>query len=478
MSTASHEETPLLGSESVVGVGHVDAHRRRVIAASFAMVLLVDFAAFFLDAPQTSILEGVICDRYYDSVSSTPALLRDCTVGAVQAELATINQLLNTFNRLPGLFVAIPFGIVADRYGRRPVLVLTFLGALLQDAVSKAVLWRPDLFAPRLIWLSSLASFVGGGDAVASSMVFLVVADVASPQQRASLFFFLTAFERIGEILGTPLSALLMFTWTPWVPYLLYSALTCFAFTVPLLLLPETLRRPLPETEADTQTETEAPVSDTNANETPSGFLPPNVFTKFRPLLNHNVIAVLLAFFVSALGRQSTSFLLQYIRQRFNWTYEKASVLLTVRAAVNLVLLLVALPALNRLLATRGVSAQVKDLFISRLSVALFAVGSLAIALAPLVSLATLGVVIFALGSGFSPAARSLATTFCHQNEAGLLYTALAIAQTVGGLTAGPLLALSFQWGLHLGREWTGIPFAIVAGLFACGFLAISFVRL
>jgi hypothetical protein len=143
MSGGTGEERPLLGPRR----GHDDAHQRRVIAVSFAMVILIDLAAFFLDAPQTSILEGIICNRHYNSVPGE----HDCTVGPVQAELATVNQLLNTFNRLPGLIVAIPFGILADRYGRRLVIVLPILGALLQDVISKTIFWRPDVFPPRLI---------------------------------------------------------------------------------------------------------------------------------------------------------------------------------------------------------------------------------------------------------------------------------------------------------------------------------------
>lgn len=479
MPTVSQEERPLLGLKSD---GLEEKRRRRVVAVSFTMVLLTDFAAFFLDAPQTSILEGNICDRYYQH-SSSPAS-RDCRAGPVQAELATVNQMLNTFNRLPGLFAAIPFGIIADRYGRRPVFVLTILGALLQDVISKTILWRPDIFAPRLIWLSSLATFVGGGDAVASSMIFLVVADVAPPHQRANLFFLLTACERVGEIVATPLSALLMSIWNPWIPYFLYSVLTLIAGMIPLLFLPETLRKSKssPETETGTSSCESDPGADeglpASANGTPSTSTHSTIISRFRPLVKHNVIAILLAFFVSALGRQSTGFLLQYIRQRFDWSYERASVLLTLRAAVNLALLLVVLPALHKVLVKRDSGSQGKDLLISRLSVAFFAIGSLVISLAPVVPLVALGIVIFALGSGFSPAARSLATTFVHQDEAGLLYTALAITQTVGGLIAGPLLAISFRWGLSLGPQWTGIPFTLVAGLFACGFIAVSFIRL
>lgn len=324
MSTASPEETPLLGAKTD---NHESNHRRRVIAVAFTMVLLTDFAAFFLDAPQTSILESNICSRYYDHI--TDFAKRDCRVGPVQAELATVNQVLNTFNRLPGLFVAIPFGILADRYGRRLVFILVVLGAILQDLISKVILWRPDLFAPRLIWLSSLATFIGGGDAVASSMVFLVLADVAAPDQRAKLFFFLSACERVGEIVATPLSALLMSIYTPWIPYLLYTLLTVLAGMVPILFLPETLRRTKARPETDSQGELSPCLSDTDEefpppmDGTPLAPKHSTVFSKFRPLIKHNVLAVLLAFFVSALGRQSTSFLLQYIRQRFDWSYEK-----------------------------------------------------------------------------------------------------------------------------------------------------------
>lgn len=152
--------------------------------------------------------------------------------------------------------------------------------------------------------------------------------------------------------------------------------------------------------------------------------------------------------------------------------------MITLRAAVNLAVLLVGLPALNKLLLRRKMSPPGMDLLISRLSIAFFAVGLLVVSVAPVVILAALGIVTFALGSGFAPAARSLVTGFCRQGEAGLLYSVLAITQSVGGLIAGPLLAVSFRWGLSLGHEWTGIPFALIAGLFGCGFFALSFVRL
>lgn len=325
MTSAEGEETPLLGPRGDSGDADA-AYQRRVITTTFIMVILVDLAGFFLEAPQTKILEGIICSRHYTASAATATTTDepDCTVGPVQSELATVTQMLNTFNRLPGLVVAIPFGILADRYGRRTVLLLAILGALLQDAVSKTILWHPDLINPRLIWLSSAALLVGGGDAVAGSMVFLAVADVALPEQRASLFFLLTACGLLSELVGTPLSALLM-SRDPWIPYLMYSGLTLLSGTVPLLFLPETLRKSPPEAETSS---CDASVEGDQEQPAPSETAPllppkPTLTSRFRPLMKRNVVAVLLAFFVSALGRQSTSFLLQFIRQRFNWTYEK-----------------------------------------------------------------------------------------------------------------------------------------------------------
>lgn len=327
MSTDSQEERPLLRPKSADGQQR--DHSRRVIAVSFTTVLLTDLAASFLDAPQTSILETNICSLYYQHTSNSTS--HDCRAVPIQAELATVNQLLNTFNRLPGLFAAIPFGIIADRYGRRPIFILTILGAILQDIVSKIILSRPDIFAPRLIWLSSLATFVGGGDAVASSMIFLVVADVAPPDERAKLFFVLTACERVGEIVATPISAFLMSIWNPWIPYLLYSVLTLIAGMIPLLFLPETLQgcKAPPATDSVSRRETDENSCQSDPGEDgdlPAPAVPERlqaITSKLQPLFKQNVIAILLAFFVSALGRQSTSFLLQYIRQRFDWSYQK-----------------------------------------------------------------------------------------------------------------------------------------------------------
>ncbi|KAI1851664.1 hypothetical protein JX266_003126 [Neoarthrinium moseri] len=483
MSDVASESTALLGASSPSAPRSDEpaagkTNKGRVIAVSFILMVLVDFAGFLIDAPQTSILETIICDQYYSSGS--PSALADCTVGPVQAELATVNQLLNTFNLIPGLLVALPFGVLADRYGRRPVLALSLIGIFIQDLLAKLVCWRHDIFPPRLIWLSSAARLIGGGDIVASSMIYLTVADVVPADQRANVFFVLSACILVGDIIATPLSALLM-SKDPWIPYLIAGVLSFLGGIIPLLFLPETLSKEhisdetaqfSPASDESTVVGKSSPKKRTLASKSLE------FISKIRSLASSNVVAVLLAFFVASLGRQSTGFLLQYVRQRFNWSYEKASFLIALRGSIHLVLLLLGLPSLNKLLTRYAFGNPARDLFTSRISVFLLTIGSLVIAVAPLVPLVALGVAVFALGSGFAPAARSLATALVHPDEAGTLYSALGLMQSLGGLVAGPMLAGSFRWGLNHGREWTGVPFLLVAGLFGFGVFAMSFVRL
>lgn len=117
----------------------------------------------------------------------------------MQSELARINGWKDIFNALPSILVAIQYGALADRAGRKPCLLLSILGVLLNEVWTRVVCMLPyshscraskdakssgELLPLQLGWLSGFFYLLGGGDMVISSIVCVMFADVFSEDHR------------------------------------------------------------------------------------------------------------------------------------------------------------------------------------------------------------------------------------------------------------------------------------------------------
>lgn len=89
------------------------------------------------------------------------------------------------------------------------------------------------------------------------------------------------------------------------------------------------------------------------------------------------------------------------------------------------------------------------------------------------------GVIVETLGAGYGSAARSLATWLMGKNSAdiGRLYAAMGVVDSIGGLTAGPVISLAFHEGMRYGGGWIGLPFLLCAGLYVIAGLVLMMVR-
>jgi len=108
-----------------------------VAAICIALAFFVEIGDYMLRAPLMRILEAIICRSYYESTTpigidlSIPIPEGKCKIPFVQSELAMLRGWDGTFSCIPGILVAVPFGMVADKYGRKPVLLLALLGVIL-----------------------------------------------------------------------------------------------------------------------------------------------------------------------------------------------------------------------------------------------------------------------------------------------------------------------------------------------------------
>jgi DHA1 family tetracycline resistance protein-like MFS transporter len=126
------------------------------------------------------------------------------------------------------------FGVLSDRFGRKPVLVISGLAVALDYsimAVAPGVAW---LFAGRIL------SGIGSANATAASAY---VADVTPPEERASAFGMLGAAFGLGFVLG-PVAGGLLGLLGPRVPFWAAAGLSLAnalfgAFIVPESLPPE-----------------------------------------------------------------------------------------------------------------------------------------------------------------------------------------------------------------------------------------------
>jgi MFS family permease len=174
------------------------------------------------------------------------------------------------------------------------------------------------------------------------------------------------------------------------------------------------------------------------------------------------------AFFIHLILVQR-DILMQYISTRYHISLAKATVLISIRSGLMLLLCLILMPSLNDLFRTRWrYHPQRADLLLSRSSVLIMSIGFLFIALAPTLPLLIIAMVINTLGWGLTLFLRSLMTSLVEGHHVARLNSFLGIFDTTGLMIGSPLLAVTFEKGVELGGWWVGLPFfgcAAVTGL-------------
>ena len=154
MVTNMHPETePLLALDQTTSTTR-KSKKFLILIVCAIFLLSAEFGFFMSTAPQTAVFEDIICRNYQADLHRTRnGTLPDpnpCKSEAVQGELAIIIGYKDTFDTLPsmslgdegliyansdilGILLSLPYGILSDHWGRRPVLYLSMLGIILSE---------------------------------------------------------------------------------------------------------------------------------------------------------------------------------------------------------------------------------------------------------------------------------------------------------------------------------------------------------
>lgn len=131
-------------------------------------------------------------------------------------------------------FICAPIlGNLSDRYGRRPVLLIS-LFTLGIDCVFMA-------FAPTIFWLF-IGRIIGGMTGGCYSVASAYIADISSPEKRSQNFGLLNAAFGLGFIIGPVLGGLLV-KWGTHVPFLVAGTLSFLNVLYGYFVLPESLSK-------------------------------------------------------------------------------------------------------------------------------------------------------------------------------------------------------------------------------------------
>ncbi|KAK4171556.1 major facilitator superfamily domain-containing protein [Triangularia setosa] len=508
-SVTTTEETPLLASSprpSSPLPGHNDGEhsqpaltltisknnqlrnliRPRVIVLTFITLFLIELGIGITVAPINAIMESIICRLHHPRLPLSPdhsirrlaggvALIDDpiCKSPDVQSELAMLRGWAQTFECIPGILGAVPYGILSDRWGRRPVLALSLLGCLLSVGFMYLIFYFSDVVPLWLFWWSSAFELIGGGGQVLVAMLYTFVADVVPIDGRATVFLQLNALFLGSQMVAGPLGGIMMVN-NPWIP--LWTSLVIIGVANLLILaFPETLHL---HGKKDAAASSE---DDSDDERSRVQQLLHKIKTGLEGIWefilgNNSVSLLIISMTFVILGRFVGEILLQYATERYRWSWSRASIQLVIRNAFSMVTLLVLMPFASWFcLQHLGMSAVEKDIWLGRWSGMTAIVGCLIIAGATNGVLFSMGLIWFALGSGITSVIRSLLNSLVEEHHVGTVNTLIGFMENVGMMAAGPLLAKSLSLGLELGGVWVGLPF-VTAGLFIATSTAILWI--
>ncbi|MBU1305572.1 MAG: TCR/Tet family MFS transporter [Alphaproteobacteria bacterium] len=177
--------------------------------------LVVILAAVMLDAVGIGLIFPIL-----------PALLRE--VGHTQQISTMLGLMLALYSACQFLFSPI-LGVLSDRFGRRPVLLLSLAGAAIDYLVMA--------FAPEL-WMLVLGRAVAGITSANMAVATAYITDISTEEQRAKRFGYFHAMFGVGFIIGPVLGGLLGDYWVR-APFIAAALLNGINLAVALFLLPE-----------------------------------------------------------------------------------------------------------------------------------------------------------------------------------------------------------------------------------------------
>ncbi|KAI2470770.1 MFS general substrate transporter [Annulohypoxylon bovei var. microspora] len=433
-------------------------HKPGAIVSLFFLIIFAASAAdAFKQIPMTRIFEDILCHEYYDKTSGLDAPIDEelCKFNAIQSNLAYLFAVLESLNSGISCLVALLWGIVADRIGRKPVLVICLIGMVLSLLWIMAVGWFSHTLSPQLIWVSSLAHLCGGAP-VLLACIYSILSDVIPESNRSLTFMRVHVTSVVGNLVSPALASAMMSSTGPWPLMLITFVLWIIALAL-VALIPETFHRAL-SNDADSQ-----PIS-----------FKARVVQGLRQLKDslciiriRSVFLLLCIFFLSYPAIMCTlQFMIQFLSKRYHIRLAETGYVQSIYGIAHIVLVLLIIPPISSIIIQpstprwlRIADEGKRDLVLVRYFYAASMTGSLILGISPSLPIFVAGLLVMSLGSISSSFIKSIAASHVDSEHRSRLFTIIAIVEVGSNIWTMPALAGLFALGMKLGGEWIGLPY-------------------
>jgi len=399
-----------MSDTSAIGTPPATSSARRAAVAFIFVTILLDMFALGLIMP---ILPKLV-ESFVDNDT---------------AQAARIFGVFGTAWALMQFFFSPILGSLSDRFGRRPVVLLSNFGLGL-DYVLMAL-------APSLIWLF-VGRVISGITSASISTAFAYIADITPAEKRAAVFGKVGAAFGAGFIVGPAIGGLLGDT-DPRLPFWVAAGLS-FANTIyGFLILPESLPR-----------DRRAPFRWKSAN--PIGAL--HLLRSDRILAGLSVVN----FFTQLAHVVLPSTFVLYATYRYGWDSKTVGLTL---AMVGICAMLVQGACIGPIVRAFG------ERLALMLGLACGAAGFFIFAIAPTGRLSWIGIPVMSLWGVSGAAIQSLMTKQVAPDQQGQLQGANSSVQSISQLLGPFLFTLTFAYfiGAQAPMKLPGAPFFLASAL-------------
>ncbi|PTB34895.1 uncharacterized protein TrAFT101_008153 [Trichoderma asperellum] len=464
------DATPLLGDRS--SRGFQSLFTRQIPTASLLLYVCLFLVMELGGSLPANSLVQVVEEALCREMRGAP----DCGADDdVQSSLAILMGWYHTAMILPGLLTVLPYGMLADRYGQKPFLVLSTFGIALTGACVRIICFWPEKFSIHALWATQLLYFIGGGLPVSNAIVFANITSLTTDVSRSSVFSFIIALSLGPRLIATIVASRLIELYGPWLPlwfslgFLVATCLLSF-----FIIEPKKKVKHLDDSvsdDANAYSSSEQPTAAAGSRQLKDKIL--RSFQEARAgasfLMQKSssfTIRIIVCLIFMTLAWQCSGVSEQLMRRRFGWSWAKLSYVTALQIIVGIISCMIILPIASYIMSSKfTMSATARDLSVARACGAVFIFGAIITTLTPNGFGMLIGVVLFNLGTVYNQVLKSLLVVVVGENSV-VLFSGLNILETIGNLTSAPLVAQAFKFGLWLGGIWMALP-VMFSGSFA-----------